>query len=77
MKEEQLRTLVAEVLEAAPEEISADTDLRALPGFDSVNLLALMIALDEQLGIRLRPEQAAALRYQRELEQIAREQGKI
>jgi acyl carrier protein len=77
MKEAQLRMLVAEVIEANPAEINSDTDLRSLPGFDSVNILSLMIVLDERMGIRLGPEQAANLKYMRELEQIAREQGKL
>ena len=77
MKEEQLRRLVAEVIEADPASLTADTDLRALPGFDSVNLLSLMIVLDEQMGVRLGPEQAATLRYMRELEDIARAQGRL
>jgi acyl carrier protein len=77
MKEDQLRRLVAEVVEADPSEIRSETDLRSLPGFDSVNVLALMIALDEQMGIRLGPEKAATLRFMRELEDLAREQGKL
>ena len=77
MKLEQLQQLVAEVIEADPAEISSDTDLRALPGFDSVNVLSLMITLDEQMGIRLSPAQASTLRYFRELEEIARQQGKL
>lgn len=77
MKQEQLQRLVAEVIEADPAGIASDTDLRALPGFDSVNVLSLMIALDEQMGIRLSPEQASSLRYFRELEEIGRQQGKL
>lgn len=77
MKEEQLRNLVAEVIEADPTAIRSDTDLRALPGFDSVNILSLMIVLDEQMGIKLGPEQASTLRYMRELEDLARGQGKL
>jgi len=77
MNEEKLKQLLAEIIEADPAEISADTDLRTLTGFDSVNVLALMIALDEQMGVRLSPEQAAALRYFRDVVTIAREQGKL
>lgn len=77
MKEDQLRKLVAEVFEADAAEINADADLRALPGFDSVNVLSLMIALDEQMGVRLSPEQAANLHFMRDLEEIARNQGKL
>lgn len=77
MKEEQLRKLVAEIIEADPGEITSATDLRTFPGFDSVNVLSLMIALDEQMGIRLGPEQAATLRFMHELEELGRSQGKL
>lgn len=77
MKEDQLRKLVAEVFEADAAEIDSDADLRALPGFDSVNVLSLMIALDEQMSVRLSPEQAANLCFMRDLEEIARNQGKL
>lgn len=77
MKCDELRNIVAEVIEADASEITSDTDLRALPGFDSVNVLSLMIVLDERLGVRLSPEQAASLRFMRELEEIANAQGKL
>jgi len=77
MKEEQLRNLVAEVFEADAAQINDETNLRSLPAFDSVNVLSLMIALDERMGVRLSPEQAASLQQMKELVQIAREQGRL
>jgi acyl carrier protein len=75
MKRETLKALVAEIIEADPVDIAPETDLRTLPGFDSVNILALMIALDERAGIRLSPQQAASLSRLREIEEIAAAQG--
>lgn len=75
MKREVLRKLVAEIIEADPAVLLPDTDLRTLPNFDSVNILSLMIALDEQAKIKLGPEQAAKLQFYREIEQLAAEQG--
>lgn len=77
MNEDKLKQVLAEVIDADPAEIFPETDLRTMPGFDSVNVLALMIALDEQVGVRLSPEQAASLRCFGDLVAIAREQGKL
>lgn len=75
MKREDLKALVAEIIEADPAALTPEADLRALPGFDSVNLLSLMITLDERAGIKLGPEQASTLQFFRELEEIAAAQG--
>jgi acyl carrier protein len=75
MKKSELRSLVAEVFECPPADITSDGDLRALPGFDSVSVLSLMIVLDERAGIKLGPEDAAGLRCFREIETLAARQG--
>ena len=75
MTKSEIREIVAEVFEGVAGDIQSDTDLRALPAFDSVNVLSLIIALDERAGIKLGPEQAASLRYFRDIETVAGEQG--
>ena len=75
MTKHELKTIVAEVFEGNADEIQEDTDLRSLPAFDSVNVLALMIALDERAGIKLGPEQVASVRYFRNIVEIATKQG--
>lgn len=77
MTKHEVREIVAEVFEGVAAEILSDTDLRSLPAFDSVNVLTLIIALDERAGIKLGPEQAASLRYFREIEEIAAKQGLV
>jgi acyl carrier protein len=75
MTKAELKSIVAEVFESDAGKIESDTDLRSLPAFDSVNVLALMIALDERAGIKLGPEQASSLQHYRQIEQIAQQQG--
>ena len=75
MKKQKLRQVVAEILEADPDSLRSETDLRALTGFDSVNILSLMIALDEQAGIKLGPEEATTLQFFGEIEKLALSQG--
>lgn len=77
MKREKLKEIVADIIEADVGEIELDTNLRTLPGFDSVNILALVIALDERARIRLSPEQTATIASLRDIEMIASEQGVV
>ena len=75
MKRQELKSIVAEVIEADPGDLQPETDLRSLPGFDSVNVLSLMIALDERAGIELGPDRASTLRFYHEIEELAVAQG--
>jgi len=77
MKRTALKELVAEIIETDPALLLPDANLRTLPGFDSVNLLSLMIALDERAHVRLSPEQAASLTSLRQIEEIAAAQGVV
>jgi acyl carrier protein len=75
VKRQALSEIVANAIEADPSALSPETELRTLPGFDSVNLLSLMISLDEQANIKLGPELASRLRLYGEIEQAALDQG--
>jgi acyl carrier protein len=75
MKKTELKSLVAGIIEADPADLSLETNLRTLPGFDSVNILSLMIALDEQAHIRLSPEKASTLALYGEIVELAAQQG--
>ena len=74
MKRDELKGVVAAIVEVDPAELNAETDLHTCPAFDSVSILSLMIALDEQAGIQLLPEQAAQLQFYGEIEKLAQEQ---
>jgi acyl carrier protein len=75
VKRAELRKVVAEVLEIEPDVLDSDTDLTAIETFDSVSVLTLMIALDEQAGIKMRPADARELRYYGDIERLAEKQG--
>jgi acyl carrier protein len=61
ISDEQLRQLVARELHISPEMLRSDTTLAALPGFDSVQLLMLIVALEEA-GLKMPAAEAAHLR---------------
>ena len=75
MTRDELRRIVAEVLEIEPGELQSDTELSGFETFDSVSVLSLMIDLDEKGGIKLGPTEAAALRRFGDLEALAAKQG--
>ncbi len=70
-----LRKIVAEGLEIDPEILEPDTDLTTIETFNSVAVLMLMLALDEQAGIKMSPEEASRLHYYRDFEALADRQG--
>jgi len=74
MKREILKDIVAEVLEVDPSTLDRDTDITALPTYDSVNVLSLIVALDDRAKIRLDGAKAG-FRTLAELEKIAADQG--
>jgi len=59
--DEYLRQLVARELKVPPDMLQRETALHALPGFDSVQLLMLMVALEE-IGVKIPTTEAANLR---------------
>lgn len=75
MKRAELRAIVAQELEVEPEELGTDTDLTTIEMFDSVTILTLMIALDEQAGIKMTPADASKLRFFGDIEALAEKQG--
>ena len=59
--DEQIRQTVARELRVHEELLLPDTVLQTLPGFDSVQLLMLMVALEE-IGVKMPTSEAASLR---------------
>jgi acyl carrier protein len=56
-----IRQTVALELKVPPDMLFPDTVLHTLPGFDSVQLLMLMVALEE-IGVKIPTTEAANLR---------------
>jgi acyl carrier protein len=61
ISDDQIRLLAAQELKVSPELLQPGVALHALPGFDSVQLLMLMVALEE-IGVKMPVTEAANLR---------------
>jgi acyl carrier protein len=61
ISDDQIRAIVARELRVPLEVLEPATVLHSLPGFDSVQLLMLMVALDE-IGVKMPTSDAANLR---------------
>ena len=58
---EQLQTLLAEVFEVLPQDLSADTQFGDLPKWDSIGHMDLMVALESQFGVEISAETISEL----------------
>jgi acyl carrier protein len=56
MSKEDFTREFAEMLSIDPSTLTAETDLTALPEWDSVAYLSAMVLIDEKLSLTLRPE---------------------
>jgi acyl carrier protein len=61
ISDDQIRLTVARELNVPLELLQPQTSLHSLPGFDSVQLLMLMVALEE-IGVKMPTAEAANLR---------------
>jgi acyl carrier protein len=59
---ERLRALVAKKLNVEPERVRADTDLVADLGADSLAIVEILMALEEELGIAVADDEAERVR---------------
>lgn len=71
----QLKEIVARVLELESDLFTPETDLRQFESFDSVNVLNLMMTLSMEANIQMTPSDAQALRYFGDLIRLAEKQG--
>lgn len=58
---EQLRSLMAEIFKAGPNEISAEAQLGELPQWDSMAHMDLMVALETRFGVEISAETISQL----------------
>jgi acyl carrier protein len=75
LKRDELRALVAEILEVDAGALNSNVELASLENYDSVMLLSLMIQLDEGAGIKMNPSDVPNLRTYGDIEQLAARQG--
>jgi acyl carrier protein len=75
VKRDELRALVAEILEIDPQSLRSEVELASLDNYDSVMLLSLMIRLDEGAGIKMTPGDVPSMRTYGDIEGLAARQG--
>ncbi len=54
---DELRTLAADIFEVEPDELTEDSSPETVGSWDSVQHLSLILAIEEQYGIQLDPEE--------------------
>ncbi|MGB0743356.1 MAG: acyl carrier protein [Opitutales bacterium] len=62
MKVEDLRKLVAESLMIQDSDFNRDTCFRDIPGYDSVNMLIMLVDLEEQVGLHIPADKAGQMK---------------
>ncbi len=75
MKKQNVIECIAEVFETEDEEIASNSLFQELEIFDSVVMLALMVALDDELGIKVSHEMLPKLTKLDDVIEIANKQG--
>jgi len=73
--EDRLSQTVAEVLGVTPDELSEDSSPDTVSSWDSLGHLNLVIALEEEFGIRLSAGDVLAMRSVRLIRQILHQSG--
>ena len=59
---ERLHLLISDVLDRAPEEVTADMKRDDIPEWDSLAHLRIVTAVEEEFGLRLTMDQIAELK---------------
>ena len=62
MEFEQLVSIIAEQLSVDPEQITMDTSFADDLGSDSLDLVEVVMALEEELGIQIEDEELAGIK---------------
>jgi acyl carrier protein len=72
---DRLSRTIAQVFDIAPETISDETSQDAVASWDSFGHLNLVMALEDEFGITLSPEEAIAMRSVGEIRSVLRRAG--
>jgi acyl carrier protein len=70
---DELRNLAADILEVEPDELDEDSSPETVGSWDSVQHLNLILAIEEQYGVQLDPEQIGGAATLGELASIVEE----
>ncbi|PYM13307.1 MAG: hypothetical protein DME18_09350 [Verrucomicrobia bacterium] len=76
MTQEEALHWIAELFEEPRENITPETDRKAIPAWDSLGVLTLMAALDEKFNIILSDKDVRGMEKVADLLQILRRNGK-
>ncbi|MBW6504135.1 acyl carrier protein [bacterium] len=77
MKQEEALLWIAEIFEEPIENVKPETLREAIPGFDSMGVLALMAALDQDFDIVLNEEDIRTIIKVGDILQILERNGKL
>jgi acyl carrier protein len=75
MQTEEALNWIAEVFEERPGRITAQTQRKDIPGWDSLGTLSLIAALDERFDIHLSEERIEGMQSVADLLAVLREHG--
>lgn len=75
VKEDRLSQTVAEVLGVSPEVLSEESSPDTISSWDSLGHLNLVIALEEEFGIRLSSDNVLAMRSVSSIRRILHQSG--
>jgi acyl carrier protein len=73
--DDRLSRTIAQVFDVAPETISHETSPDVVESWDSFGHLNLVMALEDEFGITLSPEDAIAMRSVGEIRRVLRRAG--
>jgi acyl carrier protein len=73
----RLQAVVADVLEIAPEEVREDFCYNSAPGWDSLNHISLMLALEDEFDLVIPDDQVIELTTLRAIREFMVREGKL
>jgi acyl carrier protein len=77
MTQDEATRWIADIFEEPVEHITPATQREAIPGWDSMGVLALMAALDKDFDIVLSPEDIKALKKVGDIMELLQRNGKM
>ena len=77
MNQTEALTWIAVLFEEPPEKIQPDTPREAIPAWDSLGVLTLMAALDEEFDIVLTEEETQTIQSIQDILNVLSNHGKI
>ncbi len=72
---EDLKSIVAEAMAFDDHDFNETTCLRNIPGYDSVNMLIMLVELEERAGLHIPTDRAGQIKCFGDIVTVAKEQG--